>query len=231
MSVVVLGMHRSGTSLVIGLLELHGCYIGEVSSKTSALKPTGTKEHLLVREINNEILEVTNSNWTNPVCPQLINLKTEKKIESVVSELMRHKNWALKDPRMVFTYDIWREYLPPHKTLYCLRDSNDVARSLLKKNQMPLSKGLALWLKYNKKILDLLKKAPGPLIEFKNKKTVHEHFQNACNNLNINFEEHLLSGFYKHNDQVNDQQTIETPQEHKLLYNEITKQANMVTQQ
>ncbi len=43
--IVVLGMHRSGTSSLIGLLEAFGYQLGLVSSQTSQFKPTATKEN------------------------------------------------------------------------------------------------------------------------------------------------------------------------------------------
>lgn len=217
-------MHRSGTSLVIGLLELHQYYLGKVSAKTSEFKPTGTKEHLLVREINNEILASAGANWSQPDTPREINSLLEQKIIATVKELQSHKLWALKDPRFVFTYEVWQKYLPAHQVMYCIRAADEVAQSLYQKNKMPINEGLRLWHTYNKKLLELMKFSPGPLIEFKSRDTVYAQFRHACQCLGTAFNGPAVDAFYQHKDQAKKSNDVVT-QELNVIYNQILELA------
>ena len=164
MNVIVLGMHRSGTSLLIGLLEIHGFQLGEVSNQTSILKPTGTKENLAIRALNNQLLKAAESDWQNPKLPPIPSTSLLHEISVQAGMLSNITNWALKDPRMVFTYPIWCNYLDQHIIIGTIREPLGVANSLQKKNGINTKEGLEIWYRYNKQLLALWNKHRFPLL-------------------------------------------------------------------
>ena len=192
-------MHRSGTSLLVGLLELHGFQLGGVSNKTSALKPTGTKESLEVRKINNQLFMNASSDWMNPKVSKQTNHEMALKIKQAANYFNAFSQWAIKDPRMLFTYNLWREHLPKHKLIGAYRKPLEVAQSLQIKNGIPISDGLEIWKKYNYQLLKIWKKSPFPIIEFSaNKQLYLTQFKQIANHLNLNYQSEESSHFYQH---------------------------------
>ena len=63
--VIVLGMHRSGTSLLTGSLEAAGLYLGEVNNE-APFNRKGNKENESIRELNDALLERNDAAWNRP---------------------------------------------------------------------------------------------------------------------------------------------------------------------
>lgn len=203
MNVVVLGMHRSGTSLLIGLLEVHGFQLGEVSNQTSVLKPTGTKENLAIRALNNQLLKAADSDWLNPQIPQKLSKSLAYKIEDQAEKILKITNWALKDPRMVFTYPIWCNYLEDHKIIGTIREPLGVAISLHKKNGIEIEEGMEIWYRYNKQLLSLWQKHRFPLVVFcVAKESYLDQIKSIFKYLGIQFDYQKAVEFYQHKNTV-----------------------------
>ena len=66
MQVVVLGMHRSGTSLLCGLLELAGIYFGNEDDfiLTNEENPKGFRERKDIRRLNDQLLYSLGCDWS-----------------------------------------------------------------------------------------------------------------------------------------------------------------------
>ena len=66
--VCILGMHRSGTSLVSRVLNVLGVYLGpeEHLMRPSTDNPTGHWESRPIKEINDEILSILGGSWSEP---------------------------------------------------------------------------------------------------------------------------------------------------------------------
>ena len=63
--IAVLGMHRSGTSCLTGLLEDSGVYLGNVSKKNPHnLK--GNQENLRIIHLHDAVLSDNGATWDNP---------------------------------------------------------------------------------------------------------------------------------------------------------------------
>ncbi len=157
--VCVLGMHRSGTSLVARALNLLGVYLGpdEHMMAPNANNPRGFWEHQGIKDLNDEILVRLGGSWADPPAlaegwegaPELSDLR--QRARAILQEdFLGKKLWGWKDPRTCLTLPFWRQVCPPMRYVLCLRNPVDVAASL---RQAPEREGLelerptALWLR------------------------------------------------------------------------------------
>lgn len=158
MGIIVLGMHRSGTSLLTKVLEMSGAWLGEkedVSAKGPD-NPTGFWEHGAVRSINQCLLEASGADWDSVLgfdlkkVPQSINQHLLDEAKEIVAHLQTHKVWAIKDPRLCLTLPWWQPIIGKVIVIYINRSPLDIARSLEVRNQMSCDTGIALWEYYSR---------------------------------------------------------------------------------
>ena len=151
--IIVLGMHRSGTSLLTKILQMSGAWLGDdeqVSAKGQD-NPTGFWEHSAVRSINQCLLEASDANWDSVLkfdlkkVPLSIDKHLRDEAKDVVTHLQNHKIWAIKDPRLCLTLPWWRPIFGNVVVAHICRSPLDIARSLSVRNDMSRETGLALW--------------------------------------------------------------------------------------
>ena len=165
----VLGMHRSGTSCLAGILKGSGLEFGEVvNSAPHNLR--GNQENLEIRNLNDAVLLESNGAWNNP--PAKISWDSNHlKIREKILEKFRKidgSQCGFKDPRTVLTLPFWRENLSDYKInlVGTIRHPLAVASSLYARDRIPMDKGINLWLKYNSIILREWRKTPFPIVRF-----------------------------------------------------------------
>lgn len=153
-AICVLGMHRSGTSCLTGLLEDAGVYLGGVSKKNPHnLK--GNQENLQVMHLHNEVLEANGSGWDNPPAGSVHWSDAQRaRLREIVKEYEGHTRWAFKDPRTLFTLPAWQELLPDLVYIGTFRHPGAVAQSLHRRGKMPPEQGFELWRRYNARLLE-----------------------------------------------------------------------------
>jgi hypothetical protein len=160
----ILGMHRSGTSALTRVVNLLGA---ELSDKLMPPRPDNERgfwEQDEVVPIHEALLLDMHAQWCDPFfLPEKFETLPlaaphADKLGSIVKERFGHSPlWALKDPRLSVLLPIWKPILKNHAIhpiyLIALRHPIEVARSLEKRDQMPISHGCALWLHYTLKSL------------------------------------------------------------------------------
>lgn len=161
--VVVLGMHRSGTSLTARLLQDMGWYLGEAADLLGPREdnPEGFFERADVQVLNDTVLERLDASWDAPPGPEefgpLLDSRLEKELDELLSSLRAaagDRPFAIKDPRLCVVWPLWARHLPADVTLVLtVRDPVEVARSLYARDHMPLHLGLALWENYVRRAL------------------------------------------------------------------------------
>lgn len=146
--VIIIGMHRSGTSILARILEELGLFVGYKKNERN-------NEALFFYKLNEWMLDQGNATWDNPHNFDFINNFFKKEIVRVLNfhlkgfrriEYLGFKNflkykdirnldfpWGWKDPRNTFTIDIWKELFPNAKILHVYRNPVDVAESLRKR--------------------------------------------------------------------------------------------------
>src|SRR5215472_16677028 len=129
-AICVLGMHRSGTSCLTGLLEDAGVYLGGVSKKNPHnLK--GNQENLKVMHLHNEVLAGNDGSWDRPPAGAARWSDAQRALlREIVKEYAGHGRWAFKDPRTLFTLPAWQELLPDLAYIGTFRHPGAVAQSL-----------------------------------------------------------------------------------------------------
>jgi hypothetical protein len=149
--IIIIGMHRSGTSLVSRMLETLGLFVGR--------KKETNNEALLFQELNIWILRQSGGAWDYPQSVKQLLKNSEIRVlvedyimlmlnsPRVISFLgwgkyLRYRkpfqldiSWGWKDPRNTFTLPLWLDLFPDAKVIHVYRHGVDVANSLLTRQQ------------------------------------------------------------------------------------------------
>lgn len=158
--IVVLGMHRSGTSAITRGLGLLGVDLGSNLHPASFDNPKGFWEDRDVLAINERILEGMASSydslamaWEDDTFDTEI---AEFKVAAV--ELIKRKLgendgiWGFKDPRTCRLLAFWQSVFTAAECdvsyVIALRNPLSVAESLFKRNEIPYEKSCILWLQH-----------------------------------------------------------------------------------
>jgi GT2 family glycosyltransferase len=152
--VLLLGMHRSGTSVATRLLTLLG-----LSTPAGALlpadedNPLGYWESQDLTDFDDKLLETLGSTWFAPPTVDEIQVRLDE-LEPLLSEAYEQAARAFarpgptvwKDPRTCLLLPFWFQVLgPPGPCVIVHRDPLEVADSILRRNGFPVQLSLALW--------------------------------------------------------------------------------------
>src|SRR5262249_44321085 len=136
--ICVLGMHRSGTSLVTRVVNLLGVYLGPENHLLAAAadNPKGFWEHRHMVETSEAILSAFAGgifeppafpeNW--PSSPELAGLR-ERARTIIASDFAGAELWGWKDPRTCLAAPFWQHLLPPMRYVHCLRSPAETVQS------------------------------------------------------------------------------------------------------
>lgn len=164
-TVIILGMHRSGTSCLTGSLEAHGLSLGEVNNAAPHNKK-GNKENKKTWPINDSVLDYSGGSWDVPPKKLLWNDSARILREDFIAQYNHEHVWGFKDPRCVLTLPFWLEGLSGSKIIATFRHPLSVAKSLEKRNGFTISKSLSLWNIYNRLILKYHRQFNFPIVSY-----------------------------------------------------------------
>lgn len=151
--VLVLGMHRSGTSALTRALGLLGLGTGARGALMEAAPSnrSGHWEITALTECNDRLLRAAGGRWSGPPA-DLSGLHEAAagaagtEARALLADLLPDGPWTWKDPRLCLTLPFWREVLggcPP--VVVCLRNPLEIAASLERRNGFAVAYGVALW--------------------------------------------------------------------------------------
>lgn len=151
--IVVLGMHRSGTSSVTGLLGRCGVWLGREADMTgaSAQNPKGFFERRDMRNICDALLHSAGADWWRIAdfavdrIPERTLAEEGEQFSLLTAQMATHGVWAVKEPRLCLLFPVLRQYLDNPVCLVVHRDPLAVAKSLRVRNGFSIFHGLALW--------------------------------------------------------------------------------------
>lgn len=166
-AVLILGMHRSGTSCLAGSLQALGLTLGQVH-EWNPYNLKGNREHPSIMNLNDAVLAHSGGAWDQPPDQPCWTQAHARERDAILGELERGGPgaWGFKDPRTLLLLPFWLEALDRPSFVGTFRHPARVANSLRARGQMPIEVGLALWLTYNQRLLDLYARSPFPLISF-----------------------------------------------------------------
>jgi hypothetical protein len=161
---IILGMHRSGTSLAARTIGLMGIPLGPVTLEE--FDGEVRWESPTVIWINDEILNRNDGAWNRP--PQSLSFTSRDRwrVRRVLWNYPQSPVVAVKEPRMVLTWPLWQSELPEHTAIAVIRHPLNVALSLEKRDGIPLQEGLELWRVYNEQLLRWSNESPQPVMWF-----------------------------------------------------------------
>ena len=153
MQLIVLGMHRSGTSIVARLLNLMGAYFGPEGASLGASNqnPKGFWERRDVIELNDLLIRSAGCEWNRPLAfaasavPEADLAAFQERASRLLLDLDAHRPWMVKEPRFCLTLPVWRPLLEVPIGIHVVRHPVEVASSLRTRNDIAINVGLELW--------------------------------------------------------------------------------------
>ncbi len=194
---LVLGMHRSGTSCLTGLLETTGLWLSEVP-RHNKNNVKGNLENKTIQAVNAAILAQCGGSWDAPPRTIAWDQIDTGPIRSALAVFSDRPRWLVKDPRMVLTLEAWLPHLSSFQIIGSFRHPASVARSLAARNKFPFDKGLNLWAHYNRRLVELQQRHQFPLVSFDLPPRAYlSQFSDLSSFLSLPFDATAAADFYR----------------------------------
>ncbi len=167
-AVLILGMHRSGTSLLSSLVQSLGVSIGEHLLPADMHNLAGYYEDRECVDIQERMLLALGQPWhgENGMLPFPSEWWRDPALLPLVGELEAWVNnrrsfldpvWAVKDPRTTRFLPLWQELLKTRgitpRYLLAVRNPAEVVASQVKRESVPAGRLYHTWLRYNMEAL------------------------------------------------------------------------------
>jgi len=176
-AVLVVGMHRSGTSAVASALGALGLLLPQDEDLLGPRRGNdrGHFESLSLMDQSDEILRRLGGSWDDPP-PIPVDPVSSDELGPVAGraaaafrrafpDLDRAVCW--KDPRTALLLPFWRQVIDrPLAAVLCIRHPLEVARSLERRNALELPVSLALWERYEHRAIRGLSGLPVYVMAF-----------------------------------------------------------------
>jgi len=174
--IVVLGMHRSGTSATTRALETMGANLGDRLMPSQHDNPKGYFEDLDINALNVELMYSAGVDWHALPSLDLGRLSREQREQYQLRALglLRDKckgdTFAIKDPRVARLMPFWQPLFDRlnARVLYVVtfRHPISVMRSLKKRDNFVAAKSYLLWLLHVTEALRSTKGKPRALLNY-----------------------------------------------------------------
>ena len=156
---MVLGMHRSGTSALAGVLARLGSDLPQTEMPATKSNERGFYESDAIYRLNNEILESVGIDWRDWQPFPDAWLQSHKALEfhdrarTVLQEEFGTSGFfVMKDPRICRLFAFWKPVLEAEEVtpaiIHTHRNPLEVAASLTSRNKLPEGVGLLIWLRH-----------------------------------------------------------------------------------
>ena len=159
-AVLILGMHRSGTSVLTRLCNLLGMELGEhLLAAEKDNNDRGFWEHEDILDVHNAILSALDSSWYD-IRPLPENWWKREDIQPykkqlkdiIIRDFTDSPLWGVKDPRLCRMLPLWHDLLDelnviPHY-IHVIRHPDEVAGSLQKRDYLMPQHSWLLWAHY-----------------------------------------------------------------------------------
>lgn len=158
-AVLVLGMHRSGTSALAGTLSILGCDLPESQLKADDNNSKGYFESSRFYALHTQLLQSAGSSWDDwlPINPGWFeSARAEEYRDRIVAamreEYGKSRLFVVKDPRICRLLPFWFDVLEYEECtpliVHTHRHPLEVARSLERRDGIGIDLGILLWLRH-----------------------------------------------------------------------------------
>lgn len=167
-AILLIGMHRSGTSALARTLGLMRTYIGEPQELLPAHpqdNPTGYWERAELNAAHDRFLQSAGFSWDRVAgfdakdFPDAAEEVLANDIDRIVTHLdALHRPWLIKDPRLCLLLPHWRKRLKSFAGVVVVRDPREIAASMFTGPRGAFTSPfvVALWEKYLRSALSAL---------------------------------------------------------------------------
>lgn len=173
---MIVGFHRSGTSMLAQELSNAGLFIGDKLMSPHISNADGHYEDIDFFTFHEKILALHHTNWQY-TSDKSLNIPKEykKEMDKIITiRNEEHKEWGFKDPRSVLFLNQWCEQLDNPYTIVIYRHYEECVNSLMQREAGEITYNKSydtsfwddptltyrMWLSYNKKIIEHIKKNP-----------------------------------------------------------------------
>jgi len=160
--------------MIARLLNQCGLYLGPSDRllKANAANPLGHFEHKGFLDIDRKLLKHFKATWHEPpelrpnwhLEPALDALRADA--QELAASFAGQAPWGWKEPRACLFLPFWKQAIPGMRFVMCVRNPLEVARSLEKRNHIPIDKGAELWCRYVRQSFEDTEGSPRLLLFF-----------------------------------------------------------------
>jgi hypothetical protein len=158
-AILVLGMHRSGTSAVARVLSLLGADLPKSLMRPAADNPRGFWESQKLMTLHDELLAAAGSSWDDwrRLPPDWLETVTADGLRARLlaclgADFGKSRLFVVKDPRMCRLVPLWRSLLGQFgasvRVVIPVRNPLEVAASLARRNGFSTARSLLIWLRH-----------------------------------------------------------------------------------
>jgi hypothetical protein len=175
--IVVLGMHRGGTSAINRAMVTMGAELGDqLGNPKAGENDKGFFEDLDIVEVNEQLLAAARSKWHTLAPVDFSRIDPEKlaslrtRAVSILREKCRDRTFALKDPRLSRLLAFWQPVFDQVRLrvayVIAVRNPVSVGLSLQKRNGFALERSYSLWLGHMVPALQATHNKPRAVVEY-----------------------------------------------------------------
>ena len=177
--ILVVGMHRSGTSLIVQILHALGVYLGqEVERQPVPSNQSGHWEHTRVWRLHERLLEAFGQGWGGPIGPLPPRWLEwpETRAAALTLEAMVRQHvtragvWAVKDPRATRLLPLWTTVAQAARVdlrvVAGRRSADSVVQSLTVRDGFSTAQARRLWHYYEHELSAFSQIAPVTVIDY-----------------------------------------------------------------
>ena len=170
--IIIIGMHRSGTTMIVNLLESLGLFLGRDQNQNG--------EAMFFVHANRWLLHQSGGAWDHPETIETI--LNDAEVRALMAAYLRflastprsarfmgwraylnrhsllrlNRPWGWKDPRNTFTLPLWLDLFPDARVIHIYRNGVDVANSLSVRGEKRLAASLERWRRPDRRVLHSL---------------------------------------------------------------------------
>jgi len=131
-AILVIGNHRSGSSMLAGVLHKLGVNMGEDGSNTTYdSNPWGQFEDIELVKACAKVI----GNWRAPAL--FATIEDTKALVALIKERNEQNLWGFKSPQMCYCGKVFFDTLPDYKIIAPVRNFDDMVDSLIKRDDFP----------------------------------------------------------------------------------------------